>query len=186
MAISKRSAERARVGLKRLLPVIQQQKSSDVSEADTVTLVKDLMADVFGYDKFKDIRSEHAIRGTYCDLAVSIGDENIIELVEVKSAGTTLEDRHVKQVVDYAVNVPEGVDWVVLTNGSVWRLYKVLFGRPIDKQLLIEVDLTLLDLRGDDCISCLAPFMKEGFANGGAPKSCAIGKTPRANSYFRL
>jgi len=165
VAISKRSAERAISGLKRLLPIIQQQKTRDVSEADTVTLVKDVMAEVFGFDKYTDVTSEHAIRGTYCDLAVHIDQkpgEKPIELVEVKSAGTSLEDRHVKQAIDYAANA--GVVWVVLTNASVWRLYEVLFAKPIDKRLLIEVDLTALDLRSDDCVNCLAPFMKEGFA----------------------
>lgn len=150
-------------GLKRLLPIIEQQKTRDVSEADTVTLVKDVMAEVFGFDKYTEVTSEHAIRGTYCDLAVSV-EKKIIELVEVKSAGTTLEDRHVKQAIDYAAN--EGVVWVVLTNGSVWRLYQVLFAKPIDKRLLIDVDLTTLDLKRDDCTDCLAPFMKEGFAKG--------------------
>jgi hypothetical protein len=165
MVISKRSAERAMSGLKRLLPIIQQQKTRDVSEADTVTLVKDVMAEVFGFDKYTDLTSEHEVRGTYCDLAVRIDQkpgEKPIELVEVKSAGTTLEDRHVKQAIDYAANA--GVDWVVLTNGSHWRLYEVLFGKPIDKRLLIEVDLTTLDLKRDDCVDCLAVFMKEGFA----------------------
>jgi len=150
-------------GLKRLLPIVQQQKTRDVSEADTVTLVKDLLADVFGFDKYADVTSEHAIRGTYCDLAVRI-DDKVIELVEVKSAGTSLDDRHVKQAIDYAAN--EGIVWVVLTNASVWRLYEVIFGKPIDKRLLLEVDLTTLDLRKDDCIACLAPFMKEGFTKG--------------------
>jgi hypothetical protein len=163
MAISKRSVERAISGLKRLLPIIDQQKTRDVSEADTVTVVKDVMADVFGFDKYTDLTSEHAIRGTYCDLSVSV-DGKAAELVEVKSAGTTLDDRHVKQAVDYAAN--EGIEWVVLTNGSVWRLYQVLFAKPIDKRMLLEVDLTTLDLRRDDSTDCLAPFMKEGFAKG--------------------
>jgi predicted type IV restriction endonuclease len=163
MAISKRSAERALSGLKRLLPIIQQQKTRDVSEADTVTLVKDVMAEVFGFDKYTEVTSEHAIRGTYCDLAVSI-DEKLVELIEIKSAGTTLDDRHVKQAIDYAAN--EGVVWVVLTNGSVWRLYQVSFAKPIDKRLLIEVDLTTLDLKSEDYMACLAPFMKEGFTKG--------------------
>lgn len=151
-------------GLKRLLPIILQQKARDVSEADTVTLVKDIMAEVFGFDKYTDVTSEHEIRGTYCDLAVHIDQkpgEKPIELVEVKSAGTTLEDRHVKQAIDYAANA--GVEWVVLTNASVWRLYEVLFAKPIDKRLLIEVDVTTLDLRSEDSVDCLAPFMKEGF-----------------------
>jgi hypothetical protein len=163
VAISKRSAERAVSGLKRLLPIIQQQKKRDVSEADTVTLVKDIMAEVFGFDKYTEVSSEHAIRGTYCDIAVRV-DEKLIQLVEVKSAGTTLDDRHVKQAVDYAAN--EGVVWIVLTNASVWRLYEVLFNKPIDKRLLQEIDLTALDLKGEDCTDCLAPFMKEGFAKG--------------------
>jgi hypothetical protein len=164
VAISKRSAERALSGLKRLLPIILQQKARDVSEADTVTLVKDVMAEIFGFDKYADLTSEHEIRGTYCDLAVHIEQkpgEKPIELVEVKSAGTTLEGRHVKQAIDYAANA--GVVWVVLTNGSVWQLYEVLFGKPIDKRLLLEVDLTTVDFRSDDSVDCLAPFMKEGF-----------------------
>jgi hypothetical protein len=121
------------------------------------------MADIFGFDKFTELTSEHAIRGTYCDLAVRI-EEKLVELVEVKSAGTTLDDRHVKQAIDYAAN--EGVVWVVLTNGSVWRLYEVIFGKPIDKRLLVEVDLTTLNPKRDDCVDCVAPFLKEGFAKG--------------------
>jgi Type I restriction enzyme R protein N terminus (HSDR_N) len=163
MAISKKSTERAISGLKRLLPVIQQQKARDVSEADTAALVREIMADVFGFDKFTDLVSEHAIRGTYCDLAVHI-DDKIVELVEIKSAGTTLDDRHVKQAIDYGAN--KGIAWVVLTNASVWRLYEVVFGKPIDKRLLSEVDLTTLNLKQDDCVDCLAPFMKEGFLKG--------------------
>jgi hypothetical protein len=69
--IPKKVCERMQAGMKRLLPVIQQQKLRDVSEADTVTLVKDLLADVFGYDKYADVTGELAIRGTFCDLAVT-------------------------------------------------------------------------------------------------------------------
>jgi predicted type IV restriction endonuclease len=147
MAIPVRVRERLVAGLKRLVPIVQQQKARDVSEADTVTLVKDLLAEVFGYDKYAELTSEHAIRGTYCDLAVRISDK-LLKLVEVKSAGTTLDDRHVKQAVDYASN--QGVEWVILTNASVWRLYGVIFSKPIDKRLLAEVDFTAVDLRKDD------------------------------------
>ena len=31
-----------------------------------------MLADIFGYDKYSEITSEHAIRGTYCDLATKI------------------------------------------------------------------------------------------------------------------
>lgn len=45
-------------GLKRLLPIVEQQKSRDVSEADTVTIVKDLLSEVFGYDKYAELTGE--------------------------------------------------------------------------------------------------------------------------------
>lgn len=62
--------------------------------------------------------SEHAIRGTYCDLAVRI-DGKLAFLLEVKAVGLDLKDQHVKQSVDYAAN--QGCEWVVLTNGIEWR-----------------------------------------------------------------
>jgi hypothetical protein len=163
MAIPNRVRERMVAGLKRLVPIIAQQKTRDVSEADTVTLVKDIASEVFGYDKYAELTSEHAIRGTYCDLAIRINDK-LAKLLEVKAAGVTLEDRHVKQAVDYAAN--QGVEWVILTNASVWRLYQVIFAKPIDKRLLVEVDLTIAELRKDDTIETLYLFTKEGFGKG--------------------
>lgn len=163
MAMSNRVRERMISGLKRLSPIIAQQKARDVSEADTVTLVKDLLSDVFGYDKYAELTSEHSIRGTYCDLAVRI-NEKLAELIEVKAIGTALDDRHVKQAVDYASN--QGVEWVALTNGCAWRLYQVIFAKPIDKRLLCEVDLGLIDLRKDADVERLYLFTKEGFERG--------------------
>ncbi len=150
-------------GLKRLQPVIAQQKARDVSEADTVTVVKDVLCDVMGFDKYAEPTSEHCIRGTYCDLAVKI-DDKLTLLVEVKAAGMELEDRHVKQAVDYAAN--QGIDWVVLTNASVWRLYEVIFEKPIDKRLLIEVDVSAIDPRKDEQLERVYLFSREGFTKG--------------------
>ena len=69
MGVSKKAAERMVHGLKRMVPIVQSQRARDVSEADTVTLVKDLLAEVFGYDKYSELTGEFAIRGTFCDLA---------------------------------------------------------------------------------------------------------------------
>lgn len=163
MAIATKVRERMVTALKRLLPIMQQQKIRDVSEADTVTLVKDLMAEVFGYDKYAELTGELAIRGTYCDLGVRLG-EKIVELIEVKSIGSNLEDRHVKQAIDYGSN--QGIEWVILTNGCIWRLYQIIFAKPIDKRLLAEVDITTLDLRKEDHLERLYLFSKEGFTRG--------------------
>jgi predicted type IV restriction endonuclease len=163
MAVPKKVVERMISGLKRLIPVVLQQKTRDVSEADTVTLVKDLLSEVFGYDKYSELTGEFAIRGTYCDLAIRLEDK-ITQLVEVKAIGIGLEDRHVKQAVDYAAN--QGVEWVILTNAITWRLYHVIFGKPIDKRLLIEIDLTSVDPRKADQQELLYTFTKEGFLKG--------------------
>lgn len=149
--------------MKQMRPIIEQQRARDVSEADTVTLVKDLLAEVFGYDKYGELTSEHAIRGTYCDLAIRI-DEKLAELIEVKAVGISLEDRHVKQVVDYAAN--EGIEWVILTNGITWRLYNVVFAKPIDKKLIAEIDLSAIDCRQDAHRELLFLFTREGFKRG--------------------
>ena len=70
MPIPNRIRDRITSGLKRLLPIVTQQKTRDISEADTVTLVKDLLSEVFGFDKYAEITGEHAIRGTLddCDI----------------------------------------------------------------------------------------------------------------------
>ena len=163
MDMSAKVKDRIVKGLKSMMPVIDKQKAKDVSEADTVTIVKDVLSDVFGYDKYAELTSEHAIRGTFCDLAVKV-DDKLLQLIEIKSAGTPLDDRHVKQVVDYAAN--QGVDWVVLTNGSVWRLYSVAFTKPIDKRLILEVDLTAIETRKEDQLEQLYLFCREGLLKG--------------------
>lgn len=86
MAISKRVVDRLDSAHKRLIPIIQQQKARDVSEADTVTLVKDLLSEMFGYDKYAELTGEHVIRGTYCDLAVKLEDK-LAEIIEVRRLG---------------------------------------------------------------------------------------------------
>jgi hypothetical protein len=163
MAVPARVQDRMVIGLKRLLPIVSQQKTRDISEADTVTLVKDILADIFGYDKYTELTSEHAIRGTFCDLAIRI-ETKLTELVEIKAIGIELDDRHVKQGIDYAAN--QGTEWVILTNAVTWRLYQVIFAKPIDKRLLLEIDLLNLDLKKDESFEQLYLFSKEGYVKG--------------------
>jgi hypothetical protein len=70
--IPKKAVERITAGLKRFQPILTAARSRDVNESDTVVIVMDLLQEVFGYDKYAEITSEHAIRGTFCDLAVKL------------------------------------------------------------------------------------------------------------------
>lgn len=163
MSMPKKVQDRFVAALKSVRPVMDAQKTRDVSEADTVTLVKDVLSDVLGYDKYADLTSEYAIRGTYCDIAIRV-DGKVWCLVEVKSAGTNLDDKHVKQAIDYAAN--NGVEWCALTNGWEWRLYHVIFAKPIDKQLVTHLDLQQLNLKSEDELLRLFTMSKEGFSKG--------------------
>jgi hypothetical protein len=104
--IPKRTQDRFSDTLKRYQNIANSQKSRDISEADTVTLVKDILADVFGYDKYTELTSEKQIKGTFCDLAIKL-NEKITFLVEVKAAGFELNDAHLRQAVNYGAH--EGI-----------------------------------------------------------------------------
>jgi hypothetical protein len=160
MAMPKKVAERLVAGIKRYQPVLAAAKSRDVGEADTVTIVKDMLADVFGYDKYSEVTSEFSIRGTYCDLATKI-DGVLQTLIEVKAIGIELKAMHVKQAVDYAAN--QGVDWVLLTNGIAWRVYHVIFAKPIDQELVLDIDFCALNSRTEADLERLYLWCKEGW-----------------------
>ncbi|MDF9832888.1 putative type IV restriction endonuclease [Ereboglobus sp. PH5-5] len=145
--------------LKRFQPVVEQAKARDVGEADTSTLIKDILAELFGYDKYSEITAEYMIKGTYCDLAVKL-DGKIALLVEVKAINIDLKEAHSKQAVDYAAN--QGVEWVILTNAQTWNLYKVTFAQPIGQELLLSFQFNNLNAKDEDDLQALYLLSKEG------------------------
>ena len=159
-AIPKKVAERIVAGLKRFQPILASAKARDVGESDTVTIITDMLAEIFGYDKYSEITSEYAIRGTYCDLAIKL-EGTLQTLIEVKAIGIDLKDAHVKQAVDYAAN--QGVDWVLLTNGITWRVYRIVFAKPIDHELVIDIDFCALNSRTASDVELLYLWCKEGW-----------------------
>lgn len=158
--IPARVADRIRSALKKYQPILAAAKARDVNESDTAVIVTDLLQDVFGYDKYAEITSEHMIRGTYCDLAIKI-EGKLSLLIEVKAVGLDLKDHHVKQAVDYAAN--QGCDWVALTNGICWRVFKIEFTKPIEHTCVLDIDMLALNPRSKDDIDLLGIVAKEGW-----------------------
>ena len=158
--IPKKVVERLIAGIKLFQPILAAAKARDVGETDTVTIVKDMLASVFGYDKYSELTSEYAIRGTYCDLAIKL-DTKLSTLIEVKAIGIELKEPQVKQAVDYAAN--QGVDWVFLTNGIRWCVYHVLFTRPIQTELVVDIDFSALNPKSDSDLEMLYLWCKEGW-----------------------
>lgn len=158
--IPKKIEERIINGIKKYQPVLAAAKSRDVGETDTVTIIKDMLADIFGYDKYSELTSEFAIRGTYCDLAIKL-ENQLTTLIEVKAIGLDLKENHVKQAVDYAVN--QGVDWVLLTNGCRWCVYHVFFTRPVTTELVVDVDFSNISPKNQNDLDTLFLWCKEGW-----------------------
>jgi hypothetical protein len=141
--------------------VLAIARDRDINEADTVTIVSDILANAFGFDKYTEITSEFAIRNTYCDLAIKVEDK-VQYLVEVKAVGLTLKENHLRQAVNYGAN--QGIPWVVLTNGIIWEIYRIRFEKPIDADLVCSIDLLDINPRKTEDQEKLFLLCKEGLS----------------------
>ncbi len=136
-AIPAKVKKRFSTNVRNFSKILEDAKKRDINESDTVNIIVDMLAEVFGYDKYYDVTSEFAIRGTYCDLAIKDGND-VRYLIECKAVGIELKENHLRQAVDYAARA--GIDWVLLTNGIEWQVYKVTFTKPIEMDLILSLD----------------------------------------------
>ena len=157
--IPKRVSDRLVRSIGKFKEVLQIAKDRDVNEADTVSIIKDVLAEVFGYDKYLDLTSEFAVRSTYCDLAIKV-DNSVEFLIEAKAIGLDLKENHLRQAVDYGAN--KGVPWVILTNGMSWRIYKIRFEQPIGYDMVCEFSFSELDPKDEEHLEKLYIVCKEG------------------------
>ena len=60
-------------------------------------------------------------------------------VIEVKRVGLALRDKQIYQATSYAAH--SGISWALLTNVTVWRLYKVTNAGKIEATLVFTIDL---------------------------------------------
>lgn len=157
--IPKRVEERLVRSVSKFQQILKTAKDRDVNESDTVSIIKDILAEVFGYDKYIDITSEFSVRGTFCDLAIKV-DNKVEFLIEAKAIGLDLKDAHLRQALDYCAN--SGIQWAILTNGAAWHLYKIRFEQPINADLICSFDLLNFDAKNEELREKLYIICKEG------------------------
>lgn len=145
--------------LRKFQKLISNAYIKDINESDTSVIVTDIFSDLLGYDKYSEITTETAIRGTYCDFGIKIHGKPKL-LVELKAADVDLKEYHVKQAIDYAAN--KGIDWAILTNGTDWHIYRICFTKPINKELIYEFDFTKLNVKNTRDLEMLYSISKEG------------------------
>ena len=115
--------------------IIQQAHKADCNESETRRRIERIFENLMGYDVFKHLSRERAVRGAgeteHVDFSIQIEegpDAKPEILVEIKRVCVDLAPKHLKQVSSYAINA--GCEWILLTNSREWRVYHVAFGQP--------------------------------------------------------
>ena len=163
MKITKKTEDRIKASLPKFQTVLGKAKDRDLNESDTVSIITDILAEVFGYDKYMEVTSEFAIRGTYCDLAIKLNDK-VEYLIECKAIGTELKEIHLNQAFSYGAK--EGIQWIILTNGLDWRIYRMTFRQPVTWDMVARFDLSAVSAKDERDMDKLVMVTREGVEKG--------------------
>ncbi|MEO8691716.1 MAG: type I restriction enzyme HsdR N-terminal domain-containing protein [Candidatus Saccharimonas sp.] len=115
-----------------------RKEFNSVDESATRIMVNSFLTEVLGYQELEEVKTEYRIRGEYADYVIQLKRKKHF-VVEVKSIQLDLNEKHLRQSLNYAAN--EGIDWILLLNGRQIELYRVNFGKPISSTLIYSIDL---------------------------------------------
>ena len=118
------------------------EKYFELDEAATRLMINSFLTEVLGYAELDEIKTEYTIKGTYADYVIQLDKKQHI-VIEVKAIQIDLGENHIRQALGYAAN--EGIDWVLLTNGKQWMLFRVLFEKPVKNVLVFKYDFSIDD-----------------------------------------
>jgi hypothetical protein len=141
---------------------LTKKQNLDVNESATRIMVNYFLTDVLQYLELEEIKTEYAIRGEYADYIIQIKRKKHF-VIEVKSIELDLNERHMRQSLQYAAN--EGIDWVLLFNGKQIQLYRVIFGKPLTNKKVFDLDLAdLAQMRkaSEELVSLTKPAVVKG------------------------
>lgn len=133
-----KARDRIARGLRKYKSVAQKARANGAKESDTRMIVSSIISDALGWDAFDNLTGEYRIKGSFADFVIRKDGKHFV-IIEVKAIASKLNDNHIYQAVSYAAS--EGVEWVILTNGAEWRLYRVLFSKPVAHELVFEVSI---------------------------------------------
>jgi hypothetical protein len=113
-------------------------KITALDEPGTRLVMSAFLTDVLGYAPHDEIKTEFMIKGTYADFVIQLNGKRHF-IIEVKPFSLSLIDAHLRPAIDFGAN--EGIDWVMLTNGRIISLYKILYQKPTELRELFTIDL---------------------------------------------
>lgn len=156
--ISSTKSDKMLVALKDYKKRYLSKDLTSLDESGTRIMINTFLTSILGYQELEEIKTEYMIKGTYADYMVQIGGKRHF-LVEVKAFSIDLSDKHLRQAVNYGAN--EGIEWAVLTNGRHFQFYKILFEKPIDAKLVVEVDFNSEEYDPKDALELLSYFHRD-------------------------
>lgn len=125
----------------RLKSIAESQKSSE--EQVRVWCV-DVLRTALGYSD-EQLDTECKVMGGRVDIAIK-NDETILLVIECKNIRSRLRHTVREQAGMYAATL--SAPWAVITNGDIWKLYRVTPQRGKSPRLDLVFDLALLDEDG--------------------------------------
>lgn len=129
MAVYQEKAKaRIKSGLSRMKRIVDKGKNDGYNEADTRKIITDFLTNYLGWDQFDNITAEQMIGSRYADFVIKKDGEDLA-VIEVKQIGLKLKDTHLNQARQYATD--EGIEWIVLTNGDTWKVYRNVLEKGI-------------------------------------------------------
>lgn len=115
-----------------------KKEFSSLDESATRIMTNNFLTEILGYQELVEIKTEYRIRSEYADYVIQLKRKKHF-VVEVKSIGLDINEKHLRQSLSYAAN--EGIDWILLLNGREIQLYRVNFGKPVTTTLIYKLDL---------------------------------------------
>lgn len=134
-----------RTGFKSLHPRLVAMDLAEKSSEENVRIwVIDGLINALGYSH-DEIDTEVRTLGKRVDIALK-KDGKIFLVIECKGVRTKLSNSVRDQAINYATSL--SAPWAVITNGHIWRLYRII-PRPGRDPKLVEIfDIALLDADG--------------------------------------
>lgn len=129
--------------LQRLRAIASQESSSE--EQIRIWCI-DVLRSALGYDD-ADIDTEMTALGQRIDIAIK-HDGRVLMVIECKNIRNRLASSTRDQVVNYASS--KSADWAVITNGQIWKLFRIIPVKGHDPQVIQVFDVALFD---DDGLS---------------------------------
>ncbi len=161
ISISQKTVTRIITGTKKYSKVLADASKADINESDTVLIIRDMLEGIFGYDRYSEITTEYAIRNTYCDVAVKI-DGKPRYLIEVKAINIKLNENHLRQATEYCTQ--SDLEYVILTNGQCWKIFKIVYKRPIKIEQIFEINWIEESAKDKGFIEKVFCLCKEGIS----------------------